>query len=168
MTKLACCFLIACGSSPVAESPDAAPDAPPVGECADGEHIKLAGAVALDVRSAGAATRSGKVIGIVGAPTPERLYTLATRSVLTADLDALGDHDIAQVNLKYLDKITGSDCPTSCTGLFALAGTFTVLENSPRYRATFTLTDLYQYDGDSNDLGPSVAGTITGCVNANR
>lgn len=174
--RLLCLVLLgACGGShePAAVdappgSPDAAVDTPVVtGDCSSGEHVTLQGAFTLDVPSAAVVTLSDKVIGVGGAPTPGTIYTLSVRRPTMTDLDAVGVHDVATTNLKYL---AGSGCSTAgaCTGFFALGGTVTVTETTPRYRATFTLTDLYHHDDTSDQLGAPIAGTITGCVNANR
>jgi hypothetical protein len=171
---IALVFVAACGGTPepaVVDAPtssDAAVDTPVVaGDCSTGEHVTLQGAFALDVASAAVVTLSDKVIGVGGAPTPGTIYTLSVRRPTMTDLDAVGVHDVATTNLKYL---TGTGCSTAgaCSGFFALGGTVTVTETSPRYRATFTLTDLYHHDDTSDQLGAPIAGTITGCVNANR
>ena len=134
------------------------------------ERFILTGAVTLDAHSAAAFTISGKVGGVVGAPMPDRLYSLAPRAQLATDFDVVGVHDIATVPVKFMDKKNNADCsePDACRGFFALAGTLEVLEHDPRYRATFTLTDLYRHDDTTNTIGAPFAGTITGCVNANR
>src|SRR6185503_19768148 len=99
--------LVACGSSPSdPANPDAASsgdatadtsaDAPAIaGDCSGvSERFILTGAVTLDAHSAAAFTISGKVGGVVGAPMPDRLYSLAPRAQLATDFDVVGVHDI--------------------------------------------------------------------------
>jgi hypothetical protein len=164
---LSLALLAACGNSgpDSEETPDSAIA---TGDCV-GEHIILQGAVQLDVRSAAAATVDGKVAAFVGASTPTSAYSLSLRDILGTDLDTTGVHDIATKPLKYRNKTVDAECPgPDCSGFFAMAGTFTVLETSPRYRATFTLSDLYLHDGDTNTLGAPISGNVTGCIDANR
>lgn len=158
MKSLAFVILAACGSSP-SVSPDAsvAPDVA-VSTCDSGEHMTLHGAFDLDVASAATTTFGGHVIGITGATTPQTVYALSLRHVTMGNFDAIGDYDIATQNVKYL---------ADGHGFFALAGTLHVTQTTPRYRATFELTDLRAHDDTSDTLGAPIAGTVTGCVNAN-
>jgi len=167
---VACGSLVACGD-PTGD-PSAGADASSVATCGTGgEHVVLAGAVALDSASAGTITVDGKVGGINGRSTIGRFYALNLRDIVGGgNLDSVGDHDIAMLPLKYIDKAPDVDCsqPSACRGFFALAGTWTVIETLPRYRASFVLSDLYRHDDTTNQLGAAMAGTVTGCVDANR
>lgn len=126
--------------------------------CDTGEYISMHGAFELEVASAAASTYGGHVIAFVGAATPQRYYSLSLRHVTMGNFDAVGDYNIATQNLKYFEEDHG---------FFALAGTLHVTEVSPRYRATFELTDLHHHDDTSDTMGAAIAGSVTGCVNAN-
>jgi hypothetical protein len=148
---------------------DAALDAPAqAGTCTPGsDRLVLDGAFLVDTQSIAPVTVSGKVAGFGGLHAGNSA-SLLVRNTFTQDLDALGDHDVATTNLKYLEQPQGVDCTTepagTCKGFFALAGTFTVTALQPRYQATFTLTDLREHHDITDQLGPVIAGTITGCV----
>jgi len=43
-----------------------------------------------------------------------------------------------------------------------------VIEVQPRYRATFELSDLRERTDYTNQPGPVMAGTITGCIDVHR
>jgi hypothetical protein len=147
-------------------------DAPTsVGTCGDGvNRFVLDGAVTFETGSVGPITVDGKIAG-VGSPLGSgEFYAFSSRNPLV-DLDSMGLHDIATLNLKYLRGPQGADCSTAaggCRGFFALAGTYSVIEVQPRYRATFELTDLRERTDYTNAPGPAIAGTITGCLDVRR
>lgn len=166
MTRLLVPLLVlaACGDTPSSSTmtPDAPapmPDAPASSaSCDTGEYISLHGAFELEVASAAAATFGGHVIGFTGAATPQRFYALSIRHVTMGNFDAVGDYDVATTNLKYFEEDHG---------FFALSGTVHVTQTTPRLRATFELTDLHHHDDTSDTMGAPIAGSVTGCVNAN-
>jgi hypothetical protein len=164
MTRLLVPLLVlaACtdASSPATpDAPAASPDAPAlVASCDTGEYISMHGAFELEVASAAAATSGGHVIAFVGAATPQRYYSLSVRRVLTGNFDAVGDYDVATQNMKFYEEDHG---------FFALAGTVHVTQTTPRFRATFELTDLHHHDDTSDTMGAPIVGSVTGCVNAN-
>jgi hypothetical protein len=145
-------------------------DAPPPTDCtSDNDRLILSGAWTFNHSSVSLITLDMRVIGVSGnLPAPAfGNYTFTVRDAM-ADIDALGDHDIVMKNLKYLEQMGSCATPGNCNGFFAKAGTFTVTEVTPRYRATFTLTDLYARMDTSNTEGAPIAGTITGCMSAPR
>jgi len=166
--------LVGCGEAvDPSGSPDAstAVDAPSVGTCGGGgDRFVLDGAVVLETSSVGPVTVGGKISGVNGLLPSNELYTLSSRELLV-DLDAVGVRDVALLNLKYLRSTQGADCSTAgggCRGFFALGGTYTVIEVQPRYRATFELSDLRERTDFTNQPGPALAGTITGCLDVHR
>jgi|MudIll2142460700_1097286.scaffolds.fasta_scaffold13930_3 hypothetical protein len=160
--------LVGCGDPTDSSSvPDASTS---VGNCGGGDRFVLDGPVMFTTSSVGPVTTNNKVSGVAGLLGTSELYTFSARNPLV-DLDALGPHDVASVNLKYLRGPQGADCSTAaggCRGFFALAGTYTVIEVQPRYRATFELSDLRERTDYSNQPGPAMAGTITGCLDVDR
>jgi len=165
--------LAACGD-PAAVGPDAptstadaALDAVTAACLPGTDRLSLHGAFEVETSSVAYVTSAGKIIG-VGGVTAGKSFAFSVRDVVHADVDTLGDHDVAATNLKFLEMTPGSDCATapagSCTGFFALAGTYTVIEVQPRYRATFTLSDLSERHDNTNQAGAPLAGTITGCL----
>ncbi|MBS1122530.1 MAG: hypothetical protein H6Q90_4758 [Deltaproteobacteria bacterium] len=148
---------------------DSSIDGPPQsGACTPGnDRLLMNGAFVLDTQTITYVTVGGKVAGF-GGPHGGDTVSFSVRSALTQDLDALGDHDVATTNMKFLEQPTGVDCSTApagtCNGFFALAGTFTVTQIQPRYRATFTLTDLREHHDITDQLGAPIAGTVTGCL----
>ena len=158
--------LIGCGGA----DPSSTVDASSVDDCGGGNRFVLDGAVVFETSSVGAVTTNDKVSGVAGLPGANELFTFSARNPLV-DLDALGPHDVASINLKYLRGPQGADCSTAaggCRGFFALAGTYTVIEVQPRYRATFELSDLRERTDYTNQPGPVMAGSITGCLDVTR
>ena len=129
------------------------------------DRLSLRGAFEVETSSVAYVTSAGKVVGVAGV-VAGKSFAFSVRDVVHADVDALGDHDVAATNLKFLEMTPGSDCSTagSCTGFFALAGTYTVLEVQPRYRATFSLSDLSERHDNTNQAGAPLPGTISGCL----
>ncbi|HTL37072.1 MAG TPA: hypothetical protein VL326_28250 [Kofleriaceae bacterium] len=154
--------LAACTDASPAETPDASPampDAPySMASCDTGEYFSMHGAFDVEVASAGRVTSGGHVIAVVGAATPQRFYSLSLRHILTDNFDTVGDYDISAHNMKYFEEDHG---------FFALAGTVHVTQTTPRFRATFELTDLHHHDDQTDTMGAPIAGSVTGCVNAN-
>lgn len=144
-------------------------DAPAAsGTCTPGnDRLLIDGAFVVDTQMVGFVTVGGKVIGVAGQHAGKTLG-FTVRDVLADDVDALGDHDVAAANMKHLEGPPATDCATAplgtCIGFFALAGTFTVTEVQPRYRATFTLSELHERHDSSDQLGSALAGTVTGCI----
>lgn len=173
--KLAFAFAItltACGSDGTDETGDnTTPDATASANCAAGDdRFVLAGSVAVESSSVAPVWSDSKVIGVNGAMPSAELFAFTTRS-FADHLDAVGTHDVANVNLRYLAIPSGADCSTpsgGCRGFFALGGTYTVVEVQPRYRATFELTHLRERVDDSDQPGAAIVGTITGCIDTAR
>jgi hypothetical protein len=63
-----------------------------------------------------------------------------------------------------LSGLCSADTP--CPGWYAFAGAYHVISVHPRYRATFTLTDLRARQYASDPPGDPIDGTIVGCVDA--
>lgn len=161
----ACAHDSSVGSEVDAASPI---DAPQSSSCATGsERLRITGAYAIDTSSAATVTRESTVIGLNGLHA-NKTYVLTVRNALTQDLGAVGSYDVATTNLKHLEIPPGADCDTApagtCKGFFALAGTFIVESVQPRYRATFTLTDLREHSTHGDAPGAQIAGTATGCL----
>jgi hypothetical protein len=163
---LALASVVGCG-----DAVDSEVDAPTAGTCGGGgDRFVLDGAVVFETSSVGPVTVDGKIAGVNGLLASSELYTFSSRNPLV-DLDAAGSQDVAAVNLKYLRGPQGADCSTAaggCRGFFALGGTYTVIEVQPRYRATFELSDLRERTDYTNQPGPAMAGTISGCVDVHR
>lgn len=149
-------------------------DDPPVegiAACDGGDRFVLDGAFAIDSEELGPVTVEDKVAGFMGAAGGGNIFSLTKRHVpLDGDFDEVGVHDIAGVHVKYLEFPFNSDCSVSgtCHGFFALAGTVEVLEVSPRFRATFSLTELVERSDNTDEQGAPIAGTVTGCVDSRR
>ena len=162
---LASILLAACGNS---AADDTATDAPAAATCnGTGDHFVLTGPIAVESTSFGLVTVNAKVTGIAGAMPNTDLVAFSVRSALAADLDALGDHDVATQNIMELRAPFNTSCDagnTVCHGFFATAGTITVAQVHPRYQATVTLTNLFERSDNSGPPGAAIAGTITGCV----
>ncbi len=162
---LALSSVVGCG-----DAVDPEVDAPTAGTCGGGDRFVLDGAVVFETSSVGPVTVDGKIAGVNGLLASSELYTFSSRNPLV-DLDAVGARDVASLNLKYLRTPQGADCSTAaggCRGFFALGGTYTVIEVQPRYRATFELSDLRERTDYTNQPGPAMAGTITGCIDVHR
>jgi hypothetical protein len=131
------------------------------------DRLVIDGAFTVDTQTIGFVTVAGKVIGVAGQHAGKTIG-FTVRDALGDDLDALGDHDVATKNMKHLESPPGTECETApigtCRGFFALAGTFTVSQVQPRYRATFTLTELHERHDSTDQLGAPIAGTVTGCL----
>ena len=158
--------LVGCGGDAHPDTVDAAPtaDADPTARCPGGAHLALRGAVVLDTSSIAAATVNAKVVGVAGLAGADEIV-LSLRHAVPGDLATVGSYDVATTNLKYLDMASGSACaPGTCTGFFAVAGTYTVAQVQPRYQATFVLTQLLAHDDISDQAGAPIAGTVTGCI----
>jgi hypothetical protein len=156
-------LLAACSNSADDTATDAA-----VSTCTGGgDHFVMTGAIAADSVSFGLVTVNSKVTGIAGAAANTDLIAFSVRSALSADLDALGDHDIATQNIMELRAPFNTSCDTGntvCHGFFAQAGTLTVAAVHPRYQATFTLSNLFERSDNSGPPGAAIAGAIAGCV----
>lgn len=176
LVALSICGVTACGTTPPppsgvdapAGSTDAALDAPAANGCPRGaDRLSLHGAFAVDTASVAFVTSAGKLVGVAGSHAGNP-FAFSVRDVLHQDLSTVGDHDVVATNLKYFEAPSGTDCATApagtCRGFFALAGTYTVLELQPRYRATFALADLRERHDITNQAGAPLAGTITGCL----
>jgi hypothetical protein len=152
------------------DGPPGAPDARPTDCAGDADRILIDGAYSFVHGSPGLVTIDGKVIGVSGAipGQPPKTYSFVIRDIAAGDLDTVGAHDVAAQNLKFLEQPSGGCDTGGCTGFFAKAGTYTVTESAPRYRATFTLSDLAARTDATDTEGPALAGTITGCINAPR
>jgi hypothetical protein len=144
---------------------DAAIDSP-TALCAGGDQIVLTGAWSLDTSTLAVVTVDGKATGVNGSHIEGGFFLFGTRISFGGDLEALGTHDIATKNLKYLQKPNGASCatPGTCEGFFAMGGSYMVTQVHSRYQATFTLADLFQHNDSSDTPGAPIAGTITGCV----
>lgn len=131
------------------------------------DRLLFGGPFVVDTMTVAYVTISDKVVGVAAQQSGKTL-SFTVRNALTQNLDTIGDHDVATTNLKHLEIPSGADCdtdpPGTCNGFFALAGTFSVTQIQPRYRATFILTDLRERHDNTNVLGPAIAGTITGCL----
>lgn len=140
----------------------------PLADCATGtERLAITGAYKLDTQSAAPVTREGSVIGLNGLHA-SNIYAFSVRNAITQDVGTVGTYDLSTTNLKHLEFPAGTDCDTApagtCKGFFALAGTFVVKSVQPRYRATFTLTDLRERTTSGGAPGAAIAGTATGCL----
>lgn len=154
----------ACGGSD-----DSSSDTPGVATCTDTTTFAMAGAFELAASSVSTVTVADRVVGISGS-TQGRVITFTVRRPATDNLDAVGSYDAATINIKYLQTTVGSDCAMAgaCDGFFALAGTIVVEETTPRFRATFELTDLYEHDDTSDELGPALPGSVNACIDVTR
>lgn len=166
-TLLIASLLAACEhDSNVGTEVDASTDGGSVAMCSPGsDRLVIGGAFSIDTQQIANVTVSGKVVG-VGGQHAGNTVAFSVRNTLTDDVGTLGAHDVSTTNMKQLEVPPGGDCSQAgaCTGFFALSGTFTVLEVQPRYRATFTLGDLFERHDDSNTPGPALAGTVAGCI----
>lgn len=163
--------LVACGSNqPGSNSPDAAgsPDGAVDPTCGSGgDRFVFGGAMSVDSPSFGFVTVNSKVAGVAGAASPGELVSFGPRHIIGVDLEVLGDHDVAIENFMELRAPLNAMCEagnTVCNGFYALAGTYTVLEVHPRYRATFMLSSLQERHDNTGMPGAAIAGSITGCV----
>jgi hypothetical protein len=159
--------LAACGGNSSPASPDAPAgsiDAPASATCAGGDHFVLRGAFALDTVNFNFVTSGGRIAGVGGSVNGD-LVAFGLRSFVTPP-DLESDHDIAITNLKELRQPLNSSCntPGTCSGFYALAGTYHVSSVHPRYSATFTLSDLRERHTATDPPGAPIAGTITGCI----
>jgi hypothetical protein len=165
-----CISLAACGGTdpgPSGQQVDATvpdTDSASAGPCTD-ESFQLHGAIELVTDSAGTSTSDGKIAGVAGRSSPGRFYSFNARSIL-ATLDTVGTYDVSTVNLKYFEQPMGGCGDGTCVGFYAMAGTYEVTSTQPMYRATFTLSDLRERSEAGSTPGPSMQGTITGCVSA--
>jgi hypothetical protein len=144
---------------------DAATSTP---ECSP-DRLRISGPISADTTSVATVKLSGVVIGVGGlTSTAVASYAFTLRDILHGELQSTGSHDVGAGAIKYVTATANANCqnPGQCLGFVALSGTFDVLESSPRYRATFTLTDLHEYDDSSSSAGAAMAGTITGCIDA--
>jgi hypothetical protein len=171
MTKLAlvtALFLaVGCSSKPGSGSGSGSdPDDVDSGVAADcGTYgFKISGAMSYSSPVVTTVTRDGAVIGVAGFydATP---FALAIYDSITADIDGVGSHDISAAHLDFLDMPASGMCstPGTCHGFVAMSGSFVVTSATP-YVATFTLGDLYAYDGSSTAYGAAIPGEVTGCV----
>ncbi len=150
------------------ESTDAVgPDAAAASDC-DGtsDQFAFTGAISAEHVSFGFTKSNGKIVGTGGAAHNSDLIAFNLRD-LQFELETLGDHDVAVENLTALRGPLGASCEagnTVCHGFFALAGTFTVEQVIPRYRARFTLSDLRERNDNFSPPGAAIAGTIAGCI----
>ncbi len=131
-----------------------------------GERIHLSGVYELDSPSAAVVEVSTRIVGVGGfTANAAGSYSMVARDVLTDDFAALGVHDVALENVKFLTGAASASCqsPGECTGFIARSGRFEVIGLSP-YRATFVLGDLYSYDGSTTAPGAAISGEVTGCV----
>ena len=110
---------------------------------------------------------SGGVIGISGRSSAGKDYWFRRDGDLgDGSFSAVQTYDVSAYpyRLNYIEAAAGSDCSegfgVACTGFHARAGSFTVTEVSPVFRAVFELSDLY---ADDDPSGP-IVGTISGCV----
>jgi hypothetical protein len=155
----------------VATSDAAADGAVQAGTCTPigNDRLVMSAPFNVDTQSVAYVTVGGKLVGVGGLSAGKTL-AFSVRNVLTQSFDWTGDQDVALTNLKYLETPSGADCdtdpPGTCKGFFAVAGTFRILQTQPRFRATFELTDLREHNDTSNTAGPSIAGMVTGCVDA--
>jgi hypothetical protein len=157
--------LIACGGDESSSGPDATISSP---DCSP-DRLRIAGAVSADTPSVATVKLAGVVIGVGGlTPGAAESYALTLKDILNGELQSPGAHDVATASIKYVTATASANCqqPGQCLGFVALAGTFTVLEASPRYRATFTLDQLHAYDDASPSPGAAIPGTATGCIDA--
>jgi hypothetical protein len=162
-------MVVGCGGG---EDPPVTTDATQALDCeGGGDRFVLEGPVAIESTSLGPITVEGKVAGFSGAAGGGDVFGFSKRHTpFDGDFDALGAHDIAGVHVKYLQFPFNADCSVagSCHGFIALAGTVTVHELSPRFRATFDLTELFARSDNSDVQGAPLAGAITGCVDSRR
>lgn len=172
-------FLAACGGGDddggMPATPDAGTNPSSDGAVTTGDpmcpsgttRLVLTGAHAVDMANVSPVEVSGNVTGVAGTDGTD-LVTFGLRQAFAAHLESLGEHDVAEKNLMFYQHPSGTDCAFAplgvCKGFFAMAGTFTVLEVAPRYRATFTLSDLYERALTDSDPGAAIAGSITGCL----
>jgi hypothetical protein len=161
----ACFALTACAG----DSDDASGADDEVPDVCDGtaDRFVYVGAVEADHVDFGFTTVNGKIVGTGGAAQNRDLIAFTLRDPATYDLESLGDHDVALQNITALRAPLGATCETGntqCRGFFALAGTYTVLEVHPRYRATFEISDLYERTDNFGPPGAAIEGTIRGCI----
>ena len=68
--------------------------------------------------------------------------------------------------MRYTElDMPGQACDSAagvCSGFLANAGTYTVTQLTPTYDATFSLTMLYESDGET--VGAAIDGEVTGCL----
>jgi hypothetical protein len=168
---LGCLLLVAC-SDPTSEheQPDASPssvDAPAQQNVTcTGESFQLQGAMSLVTASASTVTVGGHVSGVAGSAGPNRVYALNAHLAASGTIDAVGTYDVSLLKLQYLDQPFDGCSSGPCTGFFAMAGEYNVIETQPMYRASFTLRDLHERENSSSPPGAAIAGEITGCVSA--
>ncbi len=154
---------VGCASKPGSGSGSDGPDSGVAAACAP-HGFEISGAMSFTSAVSTTATRDGAVIGVVGFDTTAA-YGLSIYDSLTADLDGVGAHDISTAHVDFLEMPPSGVCgtPGTCPGFVATSGSFVVSSTSP-YAATFTLGDLYAYDGSSTAVGAAMAGQVTGCV----
>jgi hypothetical protein len=165
--------IVITGCQPVSQvgaQTDAVPvtaDAPIDNTCnGTGDSFVYAGAVtAFQAYDFGLVTSNGHVVGFAGSALNADVLAFNTRGL--AELETIGDHDVAAENITALRAPFNVSCDTGnlvCHGFYAQAGTYTVHAAHPRYQATFTLSDLFERTDNSSPPGAQIAGTITGCV----
>jgi hypothetical protein len=164
-------FLAGCQPvSQVGAQTDAAPgtaDAPIDNTCSGtGDSFVYTGAItAFQAYDFGLVTSNGLVVGFAGSATNADVLAFNTKAL--AEIDTVGDHDVATENITALRAPFNVSCDTGntmCHGFYAQAGTYTVHAAHPRYQATFTLSNLFERTDNSSPPGAQIAGTITGCV----
>ena len=156
--------LVACGGDKHEGQPDAPDQIADCGGTTD--RFLMTGPFTIDTPNFGFVTVNSKIAGMMGAATPSTdIAALTLGNVIANDLES--DHDIASANLKYIREPLNSHCSdtATCEGFFAMSGSYHVVALTPRYQATFTLGDLHEHHSGTDQPGPAIAGTISGCVN---
>jgi hypothetical protein len=166
-------LIVICGCEPLSQV-GAQNDAQPAGDAAaiantcggTGDSFVYSGAVeAFQAYDFGMVTSNGLVVGFAGSALDADVLAFNTRQL--AEIDSVGDHDVATENITGLRAPFNVSCDvgnTVCHGFYAQAGTFTVHATHPRYQATFALSNLFERTDNSSPPGTAIAGSITGCV----
>ena len=165
--------LVIAGCQPVShvgDQVDAMPgtaDAPIANTCnGTGDSFVYTGAItAFQAYDFGMVTSNGQVIGLAGSALNTDVLAFNTRPF--AEIETIGDHDVAAENITALRAPFNQSCDTGntvCHGFYAQGGTYTVHALHPRYQVTFTLSNLFERTDNSSPPGAAIAGSITGCV----
>lgn len=131
-----------------------------------GDSFVYTGAItAFQAYDFGLVTSSQQIVGLAGSALNTDVLAFNTNPF--AELETLGDHDIATENIQALRAPFNQSCDTGntvCHGFFAHAGTYTVHALHPRYQVTFTLSSLFERTDNFGPPGAAIVGTITGCI----
>src|SRR5262249_1996725 len=102
-----------------------------------------------------------RITGFNGAADDD-VIALSLRDYIHFDLET--DRDVAIANLKYF-RVPLAGCSLgTCSGFYALAGSYRVTALHPGYQATFSLDDLHEHRAPTDEPGAAIPGSVDGCI----